>query len=59
MKAIITCTALPPSRHPTGSMLKAVVVKPHLQQQLIAMIVIIITTIAIRAMLRRNTMKND
>jgi hypothetical protein len=26
-----TCKALPPSRHPTGSILKAVVVKPHLQ----------------------------
>lgn len=28
---IITCTALPPSRQPTGSILKAVVVNPHLQ----------------------------
>lgn len=32
MKVKFTCTALPPSRQPTGSILKAVVVKPHLQE---------------------------
>lgn len=30
-KKAATCTALPPSRHPTGSILKADVVNPHLQ----------------------------
>jgi len=29
---MFTCNALPPSRHPTGSILKAVVVKPHLKK---------------------------
>lgn len=28
-----TCTALPPSRHPTGSILNAEVVKPHLKYE--------------------------
>ena len=34
-KRKVTCTALPPSRHPTGSILKADVVKPHLQKLLV------------------------